>query len=243
MAVAKHYNLVEVSLGSDLLTSDTSIDFDTALVEGGVNVPSLSGGDWIWLKINSELMKLTAYTAGATTGTVLRAQGDTIEASHNSGDAVRLVSTKDDFVRATESPKAYRYNDVGSPLSLTANIDTAITEAFFDAEDYADTGIAWENANDGYRLTEAGLYEVVGYLDLDSSAISTGHVYLKYTGDGAIISPQTPDIPYGSGVDMSMYLPYTGWFDAGALLQMRVRSTEAVTVTYGEIHVRRVLLG
>lgn len=240
MAVLR-YNNVHTRLAAAIDDNDTTITLEAALTEGGVNVPTLAG-DTILLGIDDEVLELTAYTAGATSGTVTRGYGDTLEAAHDTGAVVANVVTKDDVGRPTEGPKAYRYTDAGSPVSLTANIDTALTEAFLDGEDYADTGIAWNNTTDGYDLDDAGLYEITGYADLDSSAISTGHVYLKFAGP-PVISPQTPDIPFGSGVDMTLHLTVTMWLDAGSLLQMRLRSTEAVDVTYAELHVRRVLAG
>lgn len=91
------YNILRNTITTDLLISDTSIDFSTALQEGGVNIPTIVAPDIIAMRIGNEVMHLTAYTSGATTGTVLRAQEDTAEEDHFAGDAVGNVITKEDI--------------------------------------------------------------------------------------------------------------------------------------------------
>lgn len=97
------YNILRSTLATDLLIGDTSIDFASALQEGGVNIPTITGGNIIALRVDSEVMHLTAYTAGATTGTVLRGQEDTAEDDHLTGANVGNVITKEDIAEPTPS--------------------------------------------------------------------------------------------------------------------------------------------
>lgn len=91
------YNLVHTRLAASIDNDDTTITLESALQEGGVNVPTLAGGDTIILGIDDELVALTAYTAGATTGTITRGYGDTLAAAHDTGAVVGLTVTKDDI--------------------------------------------------------------------------------------------------------------------------------------------------
>lgn len=90
-------NILTNVLATDLLIGDVSIDFASPLQEGGVNISTITAPDIMALRIGTEVMHLTAYTSGATSGTVLRGQEDTAEADHFTGDAVGNVITKEDF--------------------------------------------------------------------------------------------------------------------------------------------------
>jgi hypothetical protein len=89
------YNGLTATLGGSLTNSGTSITFAAGLTHsGGTNVPTLSGSDYIPLQILgstghlSETVYLTAYTAAATTGTIVRGMEGTTGVSHSSGDKV-----------------------------------------------------------------------------------------------------------------------------------------------------------
>lgn len=90
------YNLTSTNLSADLAAAGTAISFAAALQEGGVNIATVASPDIVMLKIDSELLHLTAYTAGATSGTVARAKGGTVAADHATGATVRIVGDKDD---------------------------------------------------------------------------------------------------------------------------------------------------
>ena len=81
-----------VTSGTDVTnsTSATVINFVAALTANGTAVPTLTGSDYIALTLdpgtaNEEIVYLTAYTSGATTGTVTRAQEGTTGKTHPSG--------------------------------------------------------------------------------------------------------------------------------------------------------------
>lgn len=90
------YNLLQSVITTDLDIGDTSIDFNGPLQEGGVDIPTISSPDILALRIDEEIMHLTAYTSGASSGTVLRAQEDTAEDDHFAGAAARHAITKED---------------------------------------------------------------------------------------------------------------------------------------------------
>lgn len=93
MARLRYNGLVATLGGSGLADgSTTSITFAAKLTHsGGTDVPTLAGGDYIPLSILdgngvlAEVVYLTAYTAGATTGTITRGQEGTSGAARASG--------------------------------------------------------------------------------------------------------------------------------------------------------------
>lgn len=98
------YNGLTATLNSTLSAGATSISFNSALTHSaGVAVPTLSGGDYIALSIfNSsrnlaEIVHLTAYTSGATTGTILRAQEGTSAVAHSQNSRIVHAANADDF--------------------------------------------------------------------------------------------------------------------------------------------------
>ena len=108
------YNLVETELGADLSAVDTAITFAAVLTEGGVNIPTLVSPDVIPLTIGgTEIVHLTAYTTGASSGTIARepAQESTDAIAHIAGETVQHNPTKLDyghymavFVAASNAP-------------------------------------------------------------------------------------------------------------------------------------------
>jgi hypothetical protein len=76
------YNNLSGTLGALLNASQTNVTFAAPLtLSTGVNVPTLTGSDYIVLvhepgTANTEIDYLIAYTAGATTGTVTRGAED-----------------------------------------------------------------------------------------------------------------------------------------------------------------------
>lgn len=101
------YNGLSATLGASLTSSATSATFGAALTHSnGTNVPTISGSDYIPLAILdtsghlSEIVHLTAYTAGATTGTISRGQEGTTGVAHSSGDKVIHGPTAIDIVPA-----------------------------------------------------------------------------------------------------------------------------------------------
>lgn len=89
------YNGLVTALGASLTSADTAVTFSAALTHsGGTAVPTITGSGFIPLTILdaagnvSEIVNLTAYTSGGTTGTIARAQEGTTATAHSSGDKV-----------------------------------------------------------------------------------------------------------------------------------------------------------
>ena len=131
------YNGLSTTLGASLTNSATSVTFNAALTHSnGTAVPTISGSDYVPLAILdssghlSEIVWLTAYTSGATTGTITRGQEGTSGVAHSSGDkVVCAVLGKDvSFVGAeasrttTQSISSGAYNTV--VLNTSEEYDT-----------------------------------------------------------------------------------------------------------------------
>lgn len=91
------YNLARTTLGAQLTSGATSITLAAALKEGGTsgtNIATLGTDEYVVLAIEDEVVYLTAYTSGATSGTVSRGQEGTVDATHTNGSTVRHAPTK-----------------------------------------------------------------------------------------------------------------------------------------------------
>lgn len=105
---------VPLSLGASLTSSATSVTFNAALTyNNGTAVPTISGSDYIPLAILdasgqlSEVVWLTAYTSGATTGTITRGKEGTTGVAHSSGDKVVHGPTVTDIATGVLAYTAY----------------------------------------------------------------------------------------------------------------------------------------
>lgn len=97
MATRLRYNGLQAALGAAISsTSATSISFAAALQSMGTNIPTL-GDEYLALTIDDEIVHLTAYTSGATSGTIVRGQEGTTAATHGNGVAVVHGPTALDF--------------------------------------------------------------------------------------------------------------------------------------------------
>lgn len=101
----RRHNLVGTTLGAALATGATSITFAAALKEGGTggtNIPTLGTDEYLPLTIEPdstsqpEVVYLTAYTSGATSGTIVRSREDTVDpgVDHPNGSKVKHCGTK-----------------------------------------------------------------------------------------------------------------------------------------------------
>lgn len=91
------YNYLVGYISADITSSQTSIPLVGALQEGGVNIPTISGGDIIVITCGAEIMHITAYTAGALTMTVLRGQGNSVAVAHTQSSSFFNTDTKEDW--------------------------------------------------------------------------------------------------------------------------------------------------
>ena len=94
------YNLVETTLAAGIDDNDTAVTFSTALQESGVDIPTVAAPDYLPITLSgSEIVWLTAYTTGATSGTIERnpTDEDQVPITHLTGASVQHNPTKLDF--------------------------------------------------------------------------------------------------------------------------------------------------
>lgn len=165
------YNGLSTTLGgTGLTTTATAVTFGAALTHSnGTAVSTLAAGDYIPLVIldssghESEIVWLTAYTAGATSGTITRGQEGTTGVAHSSGDKVICSPTAFDL--AFHGVKVYRSAAFSMP-------NATVTSIPWDAEDF-DTDGYHDTATNNTRLTVptglAGKYSVTFNVGTDAT--------------------------------------------------------------------------
>lgn len=130
------YNGLTTTLAAALAAGDTSVTFADVLTHsGGVGVPTIGSGDYIPLSLLNatgrlaEIVYLTGYAAGASTGTITRAQELTSAVAHVTGARVThgpnvtdLVGLESGRVSGTGSPEGVVTAPVG-----TEYVDRAAT--------------------------------------------------------------------------------------------------------------------
>lgn len=171
------FNNVHSRLAVALDADDTTIELEGALQEGSVNLPTLTGGDTILLGIEDEVVELTAYTAGATTGTISRGYGDTLPAAHDVGAEVANVITKDDVSGGPSVSTAVLdiYNEANIAVASAASfssIGTGLTGIDLEDTDFLD----WDATAGTLSVTAAGLYQIKFGSDWDVDLTSTGYM-------------------------------------------------------------------
>ncbi len=166
------YNLLETTLAADITDADVTITFTAALLEGGVDIPTVAS-DILAVRIGSEILHVTAYTSGATSATVLRGQEDTEAAEHFAGDAVKNVVTKEDFQADSGGG--------GSFSVLIAAVDSSVEDqakADFVCDGTNDE-VVFQNVIDTYGTVNgstlridiaSGLYHIGAAIDIDCQA-------------------------------------------------------------------------
>jgi hypothetical protein len=114
-------------LGAQLASGSTTITLAAALKEGGTsgtNIATLGTDEYLVLTIEDEVLYLTAYTSGATSGTVSRGKEGTVDATHANGSSVRHVPTKIDAAVTLTPDDLTTFNAVyGAPLSYDEEFD------------------------------------------------------------------------------------------------------------------------
>jgi hypothetical protein len=211
----KRYNNAGGVLGATLSGSGTTITFAT--------VPpfaTLVSPDYVPLVIepatgaspsaNFEIVHLTAYTVGATTGTVQRGQEGTTATAHNNGAVWGVVPTAQDF--GTSSPPTRVFRDTPAQGSVTTGQWTKVqlTGVTFDAINAYD-----ETTNYRYTAPVAGDYQVawrvqfLGTLASDQmSALYKNGAAVAFGGEGTLMGSGGSDIVQLAAGD---YLELWAW--------------------------------
>lgn len=241
------FNNVHTRLAATIDDDDTTVTFDAALQEGGVNVPTLAG-DTIILGIDDELLELTAYTAGATSGTVTRGYGDTLAAAHDAGAVVANVITKEDFVKTGATNM--RWSDTPSfpAFSTASGVGEFLTETNgLDDSAVDGTGITWSDTDNRWDITVEGLYVIKAKVEWDSTAASAGHALLSV---GVSNMGSFPDNQPSASEDwvafntgpVNSIVEMTRWLPAGTRITASVTQTSggAMDVSYAEVVIKRL---
>lgn len=167
----RRHNLLSNTLGAALATGATSITFGSALQEGGSNIATLGTDEYLPLTIENEIVYLTAYTAGATTGTVVRARENTVDpgVDHANGTAVRNASTAD---------------DIGGILSVTSYQPTTQTIISTTSSSFADVDAT--NAVWTFIAPKSGkvILSAEAFTDAVSTNLGSGDRYVWGLHDG-----------------------------------------------------------
>jgi len=159
MARKRYDGLKALLGGSGLTASATSVTFAaplTYLGSAAVAVPTLGANDYVPLGILDvngiccEVVWLTAYTSGGTTGTISRNVEGSTGITHNAGDAVVCAGSARDLAYAGP-----RYDNPDDPLWLPANA----LDLEFDEDDTSGTlpsGWSWVNQGTSTYLQKFG---------------------------------------------------------------------------------------
>lgn len=193
------YNGLTATLGADLLTADTTITFAEPLTSASGAVATIGGGDVLPLavldpdKVPIEIVHLTAYMSGATTGTITRAQEGTSAADHPAGRTVWNGLTVADVDSLGGASDLNELTDVDTATTPPANGDRLVYDAA--------AGL-WKPVP-----APVGTVETLGDLtDVDTATIapSSGDVL---TFDGTQWEPSTPSGGGSGGSDRPLVDP------------------------------------
>lgn len=232
------YNGLRGTLGGSLTNSATSVTFGAALsYNNGAAVPTLSGGDYIPLTILdssgnlSEVVNLTAYTSGATTGTIARGQEGTSGVSHASGDKWVHGATTTDFLICKIATAVRTSSSINFTSSGWQNVDTGMDLVFSDVKvgDYV-------TYSPNFYVGSAA-----NALAFDVATIVSGSP-VNYFGtaggasdDGVMAwyCPSNANVPVSGE---AFYVVQSGDISSGSLtLRLRVRPTNTTTRTISAV--------
>jgi hypothetical protein len=267
---------VPPTLAADISSSGTAITFHQPLkYQGTTPVPTIADPDYLPLVINPdtaamEIVWLTAYTAGATSGTVLRAQESTTGVAHTSGADIAHGPTVTDIGGGTTIP--YRYglgssNSDGLPTfgpfsdSLDASIDLPDVGGNYDGGMAGlDPNLSWDDTTKSVVVGASGLYWIIIEIDVDSYGSSTSlTIDLDGPTGDSINWAASIDLPDGTPDGRASH-PGWGWQAPGALpsapiiylragtevlsagthLRLWALSEDALNISWAEIAVIRV---
>lgn len=138
MATGSAGSLADISLSGSHTNSTTTLTFNAALTyDNGTAVPTLSGSDYFVLSILdsggrlAEIVKVTGYTSGASTATVVRGQEGTSGVAHASGAKVVHSVTSDglatNFQMLTRTSGDISINNTTYAAVATSTLDLVIT--------------------------------------------------------------------------------------------------------------------
>ena len=202
------YNGVRTALGAALAQGDTTITITSPLTHAGGNVPTLANGDHFMLSVMSptgvkEVLKVTAYTQGATTATVERGQESSTDQAHAQGAVVIMAATAGDIATiesnvaaAKVSPGLFRGVWAATNYSLVSTVDfeDGQTKAGITSRSGASVAATVGNASSAYQgftksfraTANLGVSDAIG---IDLNLVTLGSparigVIQRYSFDG-----------------------------------------------------------
>lgn len=223
--------LVPLELGASLTSGGTTITFNAALTHSnGTAVPTISGGDYLPLTILDasgnvvEIVYLTAYTSGATTGTITRGREGTTGVAHASGVKVVNAATSIDEAQ-TIGASAYLSSaqnvNTGSGLMIPLQTETQDTSGFHDT--------VTNNTRMTIPTGGDGIYIVSGQVTITAGV--TGNKQAIICKNGATSGPTSAVPGAVSRTVITTIMPLV----AGDYLELRVfqdsGSTQALEAT------------
>jgi hypothetical protein len=116
-------------LSSDLDDSNSTISLTVPFQEGGVNIATVASPNTLTIRVGSEIMTVTAYTAGDTSATVARGAEDSEAVEHFAGDPVKHVITKKDFFGASALSGWFQDNVAATQTAVALAMGNTHTEA------------------------------------------------------------------------------------------------------------------
>jgi len=140
----QRYNLVTNALSVAHSDSVTTLSLATALQQGGVNISTIASPDYAILRLDDELVILTAYTASATTGTITRGALGTVAATHEINTAVTLVGDKDE--QACVLDGWFQDNVTASQTAVALSLGNSRTEIPMPAPGHVVGVVVYTNA-------------------------------------------------------------------------------------------------
>lgn len=220
-------NLVETTLASPLGTGDTTISLNAPLTSpGGEQFPTLGANEVAALTLGTgvtrEIVLLTAYTAGATSGTIVRAQGGTTAQSHVAGARVVHTYTTDDFGQTNDEAQGHGLGAVGFPPPWSADAGGVA----------AGKGATVQDGYSGYVVLGGAQMFLGPNGWQDGVVIGPG---AKASGEGIAIGPEATAIQYGSVsiTDYASGQPAAGDIGIGAYLDFGNFDEATLGYAYG----------
>lgn len=253
---------VALSLGASLTNSATSVTFNAALTyQNGTAVPTIAAPDFLFLSILdatgsfvTEVVYLTAYTSGATTGTITRAQEGYTGVTHASGDKIVHAATSFDYSRDR------RWTPGAGETSIDEFNDETLDAAWAQVNGTNATSgnISWLESGDVLSMKNAGadgaawhgMVRAVGTAPVTGDAfITCVSLQASLANDSVIGIVLTTSATHGSGEQIlgSVRISTAGFqstiYDISGWAGIASFTGTADLVFRGAIYVRLVYLG
>jgi hypothetical protein len=223
-----------------------TVTFPGALKHSGaVAVPTVADPDYLPLVLDPdtgalEIVWLTAYTAGGTTGTILRAQEGTTGATHATGAAVVHGPTVADIGGAGK--RFAVETNAASPVTIAAAANASV----YPLLDNVTHAASWLDPVTSGHLTflEAGNYFVAVDIDVNFGTPPTTGYAEPYFSDSQSDSPylvgHTPLGPLLAGADPTF--SQIAYYDAGTLIipHLENKTDQSLDMVWARIYILKL---